>query len=74
LSNLDIAQGHANVFVPEQLHESGKADAEADHLGGIGVAKLVRGDRTGAGPSLTSIRKGFPKTVIQRIAAAKTRE
>jgi hypothetical protein len=30
LDDLDIAQGHADVFVPERLHESRKADAQTD--------------------------------------------
>ena len=29
LSDLYIAQGHADIFVPQQLHESRQADAEA---------------------------------------------
>jgi hypothetical protein len=30
LDDLDIAQGHADIFVPELLHESRKADAQTD--------------------------------------------
>jgi hypothetical protein len=38
LGDLEIAQGHADVFVPQELHESGKTDTETEHLGGIAVA------------------------------------
>lgn len=37
LGHLDVTQSHADVFVPQQLHESGETDAEPDHLGGIAV-------------------------------------
>jgi hypothetical protein len=40
LGDLDITQGHVDVFVAEQLHESGKADTEAEHLGGKAVATM----------------------------------
>jgi hypothetical protein len=40
LGDLDIAQGHVDVFVAEQLHESGKADTEAEHLGGKAVPPM----------------------------------
>ncbi len=32
LGDLHIPQGHADIFVAEQFHQSGKADAEADHF------------------------------------------
>lgn len=32
LSDLQIAESHADVFVTEQLHECGQADAEAEHF------------------------------------------
>lgn len=28
LGNLEVPQGHGDVFVPQQLHESGQADAQ----------------------------------------------
>jgi hypothetical protein len=37
LEDLDIAQGRADVFVPEQLHQSRQTDAQTEHLRGIGV-------------------------------------
>ena len=37
LSDLYITQGHADVFVSQQLHESGQADAEAEHHSCEGV-------------------------------------
>ena len=38
LGDLEITQGHADVFVPQSLHESGKTDTETEHLCGIAVA------------------------------------
>jgi len=32
LGNRDIAQGHADIFVTEQVHERGKRDAQAHHF------------------------------------------
>ena len=37
LSDEHIAQGHADVFVPEQFHEGWKANAKPEHLGGVSV-------------------------------------
>ena len=37
LGDLHIAQRHADIFVAEQLHQSGKADTETEHLRGKGV-------------------------------------
>ena len=39
LGDEQVAQGHANVCVPEQLHESGKANPEPEHLSGKSVPK-----------------------------------
>jgi hypothetical protein len=46
LGDLHVAQGRADVFVAEQLHQSGEADAEAEHLRGEGVpgSGLFRAD------------------------------
>ena len=38
LRDLDIPQSHADVFVPQQLHEGGKADSETEHFRGMRVA------------------------------------
>ncbi len=38
LGQLHIPQGHANVVVPQQLHQGRKTDAEAKHLRGETVA------------------------------------
>jgi len=32
LGDMHVAQGHADVFVAQQPHQSGKADAETEHL------------------------------------------
>ena len=42
LGDLEIAQSHADVFVPEQLHERRQADAQTEHLSGVGVPQLVK--------------------------------
>lgn len=39
LGDEHISQGHADVFVPEQLHESWKTNPEPEHLGGKSVTK-----------------------------------
>jgi hypothetical protein len=41
LSDFEITQGHADVFVSQQLHESGEADAETEHLSGITVPAML---------------------------------
>jgi len=40
LSHLYIPQGHANVVVAQQLHQSWKSDTEADHLRGEAVSSM----------------------------------
>src|SRR5205809_79179 len=41
LSHGDVAQGHADIFMTEQVHERGKRDAQAHHFGGEGVPELM---------------------------------
>jgi len=43
-----IAQGHADVFVSQHLHERRQADPEADHLRSEAVTKPVRSYSAGA--------------------------
>ena len=38
LGDLHITQSHADVMVPQQLHQGGKRDAQAEHLRAKGVA------------------------------------
>ena len=40
LSDLQIAQGHADVVVSQQLHEGGQADTQAEHFRGVGMAAI----------------------------------
>ena len=47
LGNLGIKQGHFRSGVAEQFHESGKAHAGSQHLGGKSVAKLMWDDECG---------------------------
>jgi len=48
LDYFHIAQGHADVFVPQHLHERRQADAEAHHLSREGVPQPVRVDLASA--------------------------
>ena len=41
LGDLNITQSHADIFVPQQLHESRQTDAQAEHLGGIAVPAML---------------------------------
>ena len=41
LSHGDVAQGHADIFMTEQVHERGKRDAEAHHFRSEGVPELM---------------------------------
>ena len=45
--DVEIQHGHVGRAVAEQFHEGGKAYTGAKHLGGIGVAKLMRNDARG---------------------------
>ena len=48
LGDLHVAHGHADAFVSQQIHEGRKADVEADHFRGIGVAEAVGSNVIGA--------------------------
>jgi hypothetical protein len=41
LGDFHIAQGHTDIFVPEQLHESEKANPESEHLSRESVSQPV---------------------------------
>ena len=69
LGDLDVAHGHADIVVSQQLHESGKADTEAEHLRSESVAQAVRRDRAGAAGSISSIGKGREKSLVQSVMA-----
>ena len=49
LGDLQIAKGHADVFVPHQFFQGGQANPAAEHVRGPGVAQAVRRDRAGIG-------------------------
>ena len=70
LSDLDIAQGHTDVFVAEQLHERRQADAHTEHFSGVGVPELVRRHVGRAVGSCGGIGQRNPKGAIQGIFAA----
>ena len=47
LGDLEILQSHVRALMTEELYNSGKADAGAQHLRPVGVSKLVRDDADG---------------------------
>ena len=64
LCELSIEQGHLGGGVAEQLHEGGKADARAKHLGGVGMAEHVGSDdsiNAQEGPHLSEFATQFPQ-------------
>jgi hypothetical protein len=80
LGDLHIPQSHADVFVAQQLHQSGEADAEAEHLRGEGVPQPVRRHRAGGvtGPEqparLAAAAKAPQESLIQGVVAIATRQ
>ena len=56
LCDLHIPQGHADVFVAEQLHQCWETDAEAEHFRGVGVAEPVRSHTARATRSFSGVR------------------
>jgi hypothetical protein len=48
LGDLQVSQGHPDVLVPEELHESRKANSEPKHFGRETVPKAVRCHMGGA--------------------------
>jgi hypothetical protein len=69
LSDLDIAQSHADVFVSEQLHQCGKADAQAEHFRCVGVAELVTRYSIGTARSFCRCQNGKAEMLIRAPAA-----
>ena len=49
LRDLQIAKGHADVFVPHQFLQRWQTNPAAEHIRGPGVAQAVRRDRAGVG-------------------------
>src|SRR6516165_6134240 len=41
LRDVEINQGHVDIFVPQQLHEGGQTNTEAQHGGCEGVSQAV---------------------------------
>jgi len=44
LSDLEIAQGHADISVTEQFHQGRQADSEPEHLCGKAMAQMMWSD------------------------------
>ena len=55
LRDVEIAQGHADVCVSQQLHESGQTDTQAQHGSCEGVSKAVGGNRGSAASGAGSV-------------------
>ena len=49
LSDLDVAHGHSNVAVAEDLLQGGETDAGTQHHCGIGMSELVKPNGWAAG-------------------------
>jgi hypothetical protein len=55
LSDGDVAQGHADIFMAEQPHERGETDSQPEHLGRESVSKHVRCHTAGAAGTLRGL-------------------
>ena len=55
LRNVEIEQGHVDIFVPQQLHEGGQTDTEAQHGGCEGVSQAVGSNRGCADGGASSV-------------------
>ena len=40
IGDLDVAQRHADLSVPQEFHDAGEADAVPQELGGVGVTPM----------------------------------
>ena len=76
LGDLQIAKGHADLFVPHQFLESREAHPATEHVRGPGVAQAVRRDRAGVGTtgSLSEIGERDAQRLEQGKPAAYTRQ
>jgi len=55
LRDVEIPEGHADIFVSQQLHESGQTDTEAQHGGCESVPQAVRSNRGSAAGGAISV-------------------
>ena len=74
LGDLHVAQGHTDVCVPQQLHESGKTNTAAEHVRGKAVAQLVRDHTAGAVCSCSGMHQRRQKSTIQGVMATAAGE
>ena len=64
--HVDIAHGHVGRGVAEQGHQGGEADAGTNHLGGVGVSKLVRDEAGGEAERMTDLVQVVAELAHQR--------
>jgi hypothetical protein len=60
--------------MPEQLHESGKADAQTEHFSGKGMAELVAGYGMGASGAFSSQSQLLAKSPIEGLGGGRARQ
>ena len=76
LSDLQVAKGHADVFVTHQLLEGRQANSATEHVRGPGMAQAVRRDRARVGTacSLGKIGQRQTQSLKQGEPAAHARQ
>src|SRR6516165_10582943 len=55
LRDVEIPQGHVDIFVPQQLHEGGQTNTEAQHGGCEGMSQTVGSNRGCADRGASSV-------------------
>ena len=63
LSDLNITQGHADIFVAQHLLQAGKTDAQAEHFSCVRVPEPVGGYMLRASGSFASANCGAPEDI-----------
>jgi hypothetical protein len=74
LGHLHVAHSHEDVFVSEQVHEYGQADAKSDHLCGIAMAKAVGSYFAGTTSTTCGVGQDLAETIVEACAAARARK
>ena len=74
LSDLHVAQSHADVFVAEQLLESRKTDAETDHFGGKGMPQPMCRHRAGTASPLAASPNASSRVSYRAYVATVARQ
>jgi len=74
LGDLKILQGHVGTLVAKEFDHRGKANASAQHLSSICVAKLVRDDAGGNAEGGGDFSQGGTQFANHQVAAARPRQ